>query len=125
MTYTESGVSLLMLADDASTPPIQWIFVKPLVKEVCLTTACLVFFTGFVFWKMERSINPVLQRSSVTQFSTAPYFAFSALTFAYGRNLCRRRIQSLKGRVPLAFYRPIGFSPVKTIGSLLLHGDCC
>ncbi|CAN6202246.1 unnamed protein product [Urochloa humidicola] len=85
MPYSPSGVSLLVLADNDSKPPIQWIFLKPLTKELWLTTVGFFFFTGFVVWVIEWPRNPAYQGSSVTQFSTASYFAFSTLTFSHGQ----------------------------------------
>ncbi|CAN6214743.1 unnamed protein product [Urochloa humidicola] len=85
MPYAPSGVSLLVLADNDSKPPIQWIFLKPLTKELWLTTVGFFFFTGFVVWVIEWPKNPAYQGSSVTQFITASYFAFSTLTFSHGQ----------------------------------------
>ncbi|XP_062228308.1 glutamate receptor 2.8-like [Phragmites australis] len=84
MPYAPSSVSLLVLADNDSKPPIQWIFVKPLTKELWLTTVGFFFFTGFVLWMIERPRNPEYQGSSLTQVSTASYFTFSTLTFSHG-----------------------------------------
>jgi len=90
MPYAPSGVSLLVLADNDSKPAIQWIFLKPLTKELWLTTVGFFFFTGFVVWVIEwPRNNPVYQGSSVAQFSTASYFAFSTLTFSHGQHLDR------------------------------------
>ncbi|RLN12415.1 hypothetical protein C2845_PM09G05310 [Panicum miliaceum] len=76
MPYAPSGVSLLVLADNDSKPPIQWIFLKPLTKELWLTTVAFFFFTGFVVWAIEWPRNPVYyQGSSVAQFSTALAFS--------------------------------------------------
>ncbi|CAN6178994.1 unnamed protein product [Urochloa humidicola] len=85
MPYAPSGVSLLVLADNDSKPPIQWIFLNPLTKELWLTTVGFFFFTGFVVWVIEWPKNPAYQGSSVTQFITASYFAFSTLTFSHGQ----------------------------------------
>ncbi|KAL6606036.1 hypothetical protein ACP70R_041689 [Stipagrostis hirtigluma subsp. patula] len=85
MPYAPSGVSLLVLADNDSKPPIQWIFLKPLTKELWLTTVSFFFIVGFVVWMIERPRNPAYQGPSVTQFSTASYFAFSTLTFSHGQ----------------------------------------
>ncbi|WVZ82212.1 hypothetical protein U9M48_029499 [Paspalum notatum var. saurae] len=67
-------------------PPIRWIFLKLLTKEFWLTTVGF-FFTGFVVWMIERSINPEFQGSDLEQFSTASYFALSTLTFSHGQIL--------------------------------------
>ncbi|TKW19781.1 hypothetical protein SEVIR_4G042300v4 [Setaria viridis] len=85
MPYAQSGVSLLVLADNDSKPPIQWIFLDPLTTELWLTTVVFFFLTAFVVWMIERPSNPVYQGSTVRQFSTASYFAFSTLTFSHGQ----------------------------------------
>jgi hypothetical protein len=89
VTYIEGvpACSSLEPAHNDSKPPIQWIFLKPLTKELWLATVCFIFFTGFVFWTIERSINPVFQGSSLAQFSTALYFVFSTFTFSHGQQL--------------------------------------
>lgn len=87
MPYAQSGVSLLVLADNDSKPPIQWIFLDPLTTELWLTTVVFFFLTAFVVWVIERPSNPVYQGSTVRQFSTASYFAFSTLTFSHGQHL--------------------------------------
>ncbi|CAL5044116.1 unnamed protein product [Urochloa decumbens] len=85
MPYAPSGVALLVLADNDSKPSIQWIFLKPLTKELWLTTVGFFFFTGFVVWVIEWPRNPAYQGPSLAQFSTASYFAFSTLTFSHGQ----------------------------------------
>ncbi|TVU12254.1 hypothetical protein EJB05_45889, partial [Eragrostis curvula] len=72
-----------LLANKDSKPTIQWIFLKPLTKELWLTTVGFFFFTGFVAWMIERPRNQEYQGSSLAQASTALYFAFSTLTFSH------------------------------------------
>lgn len=83
MPYTSSGVSLLVPKENDSKP-IQWIFVKPLTRDLWLATIGFFFYTGFVVWMIEQPRNPEYQGSSVRQLSTASYFAFSTLTFSHG-----------------------------------------
>uniref|UniRef100_A0A0E0L8U0 Ionotropic glutamate receptor C-terminal domain-containing protein n=1 Tax=Oryza punctata TaxID=4537 RepID=A0A0E0L8U0_ORYPU len=84
MPYTPSGVSMLVLEENDSKP-IQWIFVKPLTRDLWLATIGFFFYTGFVVWMIEQPRNPEYQGSSVRQLSTASYFAFSTLTFSHGQ----------------------------------------
>ncbi|CAN6202249.1 unnamed protein product [Urochloa humidicola] len=83
MPYTQSGVSMLVLSK-SDLEPIQWTFLAPLTKELWFATVGFFCFTGFVVWVIERSKNPEYQGSSLRQFSTASYFAFSTLTFSHG-----------------------------------------
>ncbi|BAS96545.1 Os06g0188700 [Oryza sativa Japonica Group] len=84
MPYTSSGVSLLV-PEENDSKPIQWIFVKPLTRDLWLATIGFFFYTGFVVWMIEQPRNPEYQGSSVRQLSTASYFAFSTLTFSHGQ----------------------------------------
>ena len=83
MPYTESGVSMLVLAksDDETT---MWIFLEPLTKDLWIATVVFIFFTGLVVWMIENPKNKKFQGSKWKQFSTAFYFAFSTLTFSHG-----------------------------------------
>ncbi|CAL5044117.1 unnamed protein product [Urochloa decumbens] len=83
MPYTQSGVSMLVLSK-SDLEPIQWTFLAPLTKELWVATVGFFCFTGFVVWVIERPKNPEYQGSSLRQFSTASYFAFSTLTFSHG-----------------------------------------
>jgi ABC-type amino acid transport substrate-binding protein len=85
--YAASGLALLVLADVDKEPPIQWIFVKPLTKELWITTVGFFFFTGFVVWLIEAPKNPEYEGSILRQFMTAWYFIFSTLTFSHGQHL--------------------------------------
>jgi hypothetical protein len=83
MPYTQSGVFMLVLAED-EPETVEWKFVKPLSSAFWLTTVGFFFYTGFVVWMIERSRNQEYQGSNLRQFSTASYFAFSTLTFSHG-----------------------------------------
>ncbi|CAN6172848.1 unnamed protein product [Urochloa humidicola] len=82
MPYTESGVSMLVLAenDDKTT---MWIFLKPLTKDLWIATIVFIFFTGLVVWMIENPKNKRFQGSKWKQFSTSFYFTFSTLTFSH------------------------------------------
>ncbi|CAN6214745.1 unnamed protein product [Urochloa humidicola] len=84
MPYTQSGVSMLVLSK-SDLEPIQWTFLAPLTKELWFATVAFFCFTDFVVWVIERPKNPEYQGSSLRQFSTASYFAFSTLTFSHER----------------------------------------
>ncbi|KAL6606034.1 hypothetical protein ACP70R_041687 [Stipagrostis hirtigluma subsp. patula] len=82
MPYTESGVSMLVLAknNDKGT---MWIFLEPLTKDLWIATVVFIFFTGLVVWMIENPTNKGFQGSGLRQFSTAFYFTFSTLTFSH------------------------------------------
>lgn len=83
MPYTESGVSMLVLAknDDKMT---MWIFLQPLTKDLWIATMVFIVLTGLVVWVVESPKNEYFQGSSWKQFSTTFYFTFSTLTFSHG-----------------------------------------
>ncbi|CAM0913185.1 unnamed protein product [Alopecurus aequalis] len=83
MPYTQSGVSMLVLAGDEPNT-IHWTFVKPLNGKLWLATIVFFFYTGFVVWMIELPSNQEYQGSSMRQCSTALYFAFSTSTFSHG-----------------------------------------
>lgn len=83
MPYTESGVSMLVLAknDDKKT---MWIFIQPLTKDLWIAMMVFIFFIGLVVWMIENPRNENFQGSRWKQFSTTFYFTFSTLTFSHG-----------------------------------------
>jgi ionotropic glutamate receptor len=84
MPYTESGVSMLVLAENESESKIEWVFLKPLTKELWFATVIFFLFTALVIWIIEHPRNMEYQGSNTRQLSTALYFAFSTLTFSHG-----------------------------------------
>uniref|UniRef100_A0A0E0A641 Ionotropic glutamate receptor C-terminal domain-containing protein n=1 Tax=Oryza glumipatula TaxID=40148 RepID=A0A0E0A641_9ORYZ len=85
MPYTESGVSMLVLAENESESKIEWVFLKPLTKELWFATVIIFLFTALVIWIIEHPRNMEYQGSNTRQLSTALYFAFSTLTFSHGQ----------------------------------------
>ncbi|EEE65238.1 hypothetical protein OsJ_20406 [Oryza sativa Japonica Group] len=85
MPYTESGVSMLVLAKNESESKIEWVFLKPLTKELWFATVIFFLFTALVIWIIEHPRNMEYQGSNTRQLSTALYFAFSTLTFSHGQ----------------------------------------
>ncbi|VAI83696.1 unnamed protein product [Triticum turgidum subsp. durum] len=86
MPYTQSGVSMLVLAEDEPNT-ICWTFVKPLNGKLWFATMVFFFYTGFVVWMIELPRNQEYQGSSLRQCSTALYFVFSTLTFSHGHTI--------------------------------------
>ncbi|VAI83688.1 unnamed protein product [Triticum turgidum subsp. durum] len=84
--YTQSGVSMLVLAVDEPYR-ISWTFVKALNGELWLASMVFFLYTGFVVWMIELPRNQEYQGSSLRQCSTALYFVFSTLTFSHGHTI--------------------------------------
>ncbi|KAF7094200.1 hypothetical protein CFC21_096529 [Triticum aestivum] len=83
MPYTQSGVSMLVLAED-ELDTIRWTFVKPLNGRLWFATIVFFFYTSFVVWMIELPKNQEYQGSRSRQCSTTLYFIFSTLTFSHG-----------------------------------------
>jgi len=88
MPYTESGVSMLVLAKNNDKLSM-WIFLEPLTNDLWIATTIFIFFTGLVVWMSEYPTNEEFQGSRLKQFSTAFYFIFSTLTFSHDQIIRR------------------------------------
>ncbi|KAM0891844.1 hypothetical protein ACQ4PT_026135 [Festuca glaucescens] len=86
MPYTQSGVSMLVLAEDEPNT-IRWTFVKPLNWRLWFASLVFFLYTGFAVWMIELPRNQEYQGSSLRQCSTALYFIFSTLTFSHGQSI--------------------------------------
>lgn len=82
MPYTQSGVSMLVLAEDA--PDIRWTFVEPLDGMLWLVTMVFLLYTGIVVWMTELPTHQEYQELSWRQCGTAIYFIFCTLTLSHG-----------------------------------------
>ncbi|KAJ8634672.1 hypothetical protein MRB53_008939 [Persea americana] len=56
LPYTESGVTLLVLANENKINKA-WIFLKPLLWDAWLAIVAAFFFIGFVVWVFEHRVN--------------------------------------------------------------------
>nr|XP_020159408.1 glutamate receptor 2.5-like [Aegilops tauschii subsp. strangulata] len=85
MPYTQSGVSMLVLAEDE--PDIRWTFVEPLDGMLWLVTMVFFLYTGIVVWMTELPTHQEYQELSWRQCGTAIYFIFCTLTFSHGQSI--------------------------------------
>uniref|UniRef100_A0A0A9GQJ1 Ionotropic glutamate receptor C-terminal domain-containing protein n=1 Tax=Arundo donax TaxID=35708 RepID=A0A0A9GQJ1_ARUDO len=93
MPYTESGVSMLVLAKNNDKLSM-WIFLEPLTTDLWISTMVCIFLTGLVVWIIEYPINDQFKGFTLRHFSTTFYFTFSTLTFSHDQI-----IKSLKSKV--------------------------
>ncbi|KAI5354097.1 hypothetical protein L3X38_006992 [Prunus dulcis] len=56
LPYTESGVFMLVPIKDNNSKKA-WVFLKPLIWELWVTSGCSFIFIGFVVWILEHRIN--------------------------------------------------------------------
>ncbi|CAL5051511.1 unnamed protein product [Urochloa decumbens] len=94
MPYTESGVSMLVLAKNDGKLST-WIFLEPLTKGLWIVTLLFLFATGLLVWLIEHPTNVEFQGSKLRQFSTVFYFTFSTLTFSHDQIIKKLRSKVL------------------------------
>ena len=85
--YTDSGVSMLVLASKDEDEPAMWVFLEPLTKDLWIAIILFMFFTGLIVWMIEKPINDELRGSKWKQFNAAFYFAFFTGTSMHGMYL--------------------------------------
>ncbi|KAK6927704.1 Receptor, ligand binding region [Dillenia turbinata] len=56
MPYTESGVTMIVPIRDQRSKNA-WVFLKPLTRDLWVTTGCFFIFIGFVIWLLEHRVN--------------------------------------------------------------------
>lgn len=94
MPYTESGVSMLVLAKKDEDEPTMWIFLKPLTSDLWIAMVVFMLVTGLVVWTIEKPINDEFNVSKWKQFSASFYFAFSTGTSTHDQ-----KFKSLQSKV--------------------------
>nr|XP_023919109.1 glutamate receptor 2.3-like [Quercus suber] len=81
LPYTESGVSLVVPIVDNGTRNA-WIFLKPLSRDLWITSGCFFVFNGFVVWVLEHRINDDFRGPPAHQIGTSLWYSFSTMVFA-------------------------------------------
>ncbi|KAF7020368.1 hypothetical protein CFC21_033479 [Triticum aestivum] len=92
--YTESGVSMLVLARKDEDEPTMWIFLKPLTTDLWIAMVVFIVFTGLVVCTIEKPVNDQVQGSKWKQLNTYFYFAFSTGTSTHDQ-----KFKSLQSKV--------------------------
>ncbi|KAL9400486.1 hypothetical protein Peur_009447 [Populus x canadensis] len=81
LPFTESGVSMIVpIADNNSKNA--WVFMKPLTRDLWVTSFVFFVFIGFVVWVLEHRINDDFRGSASDQAGTSFWFSFSTMVFA-------------------------------------------
>ncbi|KAF3954700.1 hypothetical protein CMV_019985 [Castanea mollissima] len=81
LPYTESGVSLVVPIMDNGTRNA-WVFLKPLSRDLWITSGCFFVFIGFVVWVLEHRINDDFRGPPAHQIGTSLWYSFSTMVFA-------------------------------------------
>ncbi|XP_031105177.1 glutamate receptor 2.5-like [Ipomoea triloba] len=76
-----------------------WTFLKPLKKELWLTSILLFIFTGVAIWILEHRISSAFRGPPSQHVGMMFYFPFSTITFAH-----RERIVSNLGRLVVVLW---------------------
>ncbi|XP_062092124.1 glutamate receptor 2.7-like isoform X2 [Humulus lupulus] len=86
LPYTESGVSMIVPLRDGRRKNA-WVFVKPLTRDLWVTSVCFFIFIGFVVWVLEHRINDDFRGPPSYQIGTTFWFSFSTIIFAHIQRL--------------------------------------
>ncbi|OIT29132.1 PREDICTED: glutamate receptor 2.7-like [Nicotiana attenuata] len=81
LPYTESGVTMMVPIKDDNGDSA-WVFLKPLTRELWLTSFCSFVFIGFVIWLLEHRVNEDFRGPPSHQVGMIFWFAFSTMVFA-------------------------------------------
>ncbi|PIA45532.1 hypothetical protein AQUCO_01600015v1 [Aquilegia coerulea] len=82
LPFTESGVSMVVPIKSDHRKNA-WIFLKPLTRNLWLTTGTFFILTGFVVWVLEHRVNEEFRGKPMEQVGLVFYFSFSTLVFAH------------------------------------------
>ncbi|KAH0659060.1 hypothetical protein KY285_027609 [Solanum tuberosum] len=82
LPFTESGSSAVVPVKDDDKKSA-WIFVKPLKRELWMTTGAFFVFIGFVVWVLEHRVNEEFRGPKCKQVGMILWFSFSTLVFAH------------------------------------------
>ncbi|XP_058113826.1 glutamate receptor 2.9-like isoform X2 [Magnolia sinica] len=80
--YVESDIAMIVPVKHEDGTNCPWWFLKPLTKEMWLTTIGLFLFKGILVWIFEHDKNPEFQGSFPQQAGKIISFCFSTLVFA-------------------------------------------
>ena len=82
LPYTESGVSMIVPIKGDQRKNA-WIFLKPLSRNLWLTTWAAFVITGIVVWLLEHRVNKEFRGPRSQQFGISFWYSFSSLAFAH------------------------------------------
>ncbi|KAJ8634714.1 hypothetical protein MRB53_008981 [Persea americana] len=86
LPYTESGVSMIVPIKGDQRKNA-WIFLKPLSRNLWLTTWAAFVITGIVVWLLEHRVNKEFRGPRSQQFGIIFWYSFSSLVFAHKERL--------------------------------------
>ncbi|KAK6927703.1 Ionotropic glutamate receptor [Dillenia turbinata] len=82
LPYTVSGVTMIVPIRDQRSKNA-WVFLKPLTRDLWITTGCFFIFIGFVIWLLEHRVNDDFRGPPSHQIGMVFWFAFSTMVFAH------------------------------------------
>ncbi|KAF5189174.1 Glutamate receptor 2.2 [Thalictrum thalictroides] len=82
LAFSESGVSMVVPIKNNHRKN-EWIFLKPLTRDLWLTIGAFFILTGFVVWVLEHRVNEEFRGKVTEQVGMILYFSFSTLVFAH------------------------------------------
>ncbi|KAI7756698.1 hypothetical protein M8C21_021723 [Ambrosia artemisiifolia] len=85
LPYTEAGVSLVVPIKDERKST--WIFMKPLEKDLWITTGAFFIYTGLVVWVIEHRVNEEFRGPPRKQLGMLLWYSFSTVVYAHREKL--------------------------------------
>ncbi|GLT81639.1 hypothetical protein SLE2022_000770 [Rubroshorea leprosula] len=76
-----------------------WVFLKPLSKDLWITSLCFFVFMASVIWVLEHRINEDFRGPPLHHVGTSFWFSFSTMTFAH-----RERVLSNPARIMVVMW---------------------
>ncbi|GLT27202.1 hypothetical protein SLA2020_022190 [Shorea laevis] len=93
LPFMESTVVIVVLIRN-NTKKNAWVFLKPLSRDLWITSFCFFVFMAFVIWVLEHRINEDFRGPPLHHVGTSFWFSFSTMTFAH-----RERVLSNPSRI--------------------------
>ncbi|CAA0401956.1 unnamed protein product [Arabidopsis thaliana] len=85
LPYSETGIVFLVPVKDGKEKG-EWVFLKPLTKELWLVTAASFLYIGIMVWIFEYQADEEFREQMIIdKISSVFYFSFSTLFFAHRR----------------------------------------
>lgn len=94
LPYSETGVVFVVPVKDEREKG-EWVFLKPLTKQLWCMIAAAFIYIGLVVWIFEYIADPTFRTQRFTEkISNVFYFSFSTLFFAHSKFILSHNLSS-------------------------------
>ncbi|GLT27205.1 hypothetical protein SLA2020_022220 [Shorea laevis] len=98
LPFMESTVAIVVPIRN-NTDKNAWVFLKPLSRDLWITSFCFFVFMAFVIWVLEHRINEDFRGPPLHHVGTSFWFSFSTIIFAH-----RERVLSNPARIVVVIW---------------------